>query len=108
MKNSKQRFLSLILSIIMLLSNISPAFADDNSNKDLDDKVSSNIGANLVDQLSNPDRNGDGKTQKVNQSGKLRVVVELKKEPIASIADSMGKPLQSLAQNKLIHMSKEL
>ncbi|WP_297280948.1 S8 family serine peptidase [uncultured Anaerococcus sp.] len=101
MRNSKHRFLSLLLSIIMLLSNISPAFADNNFNKALDDKVSSNIGANFIDQLSNTDKNGNSKSQELNKSGKLRVVIELKKDPIARIADSMEKTVAELSSNQI-------
>ena len=101
MKNSKQRVLSFLLSIIMLLSNISPAFAAN------ENEIVSKLGisqeelASLNEQLANYSPNKDQKAQQNTQTGKLRVVVELKKEPIANIAESMGKTVRDLSASEI-------
>ena len=107
MKSSKQRVLSLLLSIILLLSNISPAFA-------ASDEFLSKTGltqeelASIENKLANYKADGESSTNEQSQSGKLRVVVELKKDPIVLIAESMGKTVKDFSQSEISTYEKRI
>lgn len=100
MKNSKHRVLSFLLSILLLLSNISPAFA---ANDEILSKtgLTQNELTSLEEELKSFSTNQNNKSQPKNLNGKLRVVVELKKDPIANIADSMGKTVKELSASEI-------
>ena len=108
MRNSKQRALSFLLSIVMLLSGIMPAFADDFSNEPSKNVLSSRELSSLERELSNFDVNDSKASSLSTNSGKLRVVVELNKDPIASIARSNGKTVKDFTNSQINAYEKRI
>lgn len=108
MKNHKQRALSLLLSMVMILSNIMPAFAAHSSNELSNNDLSSKEVTSLESALKNYSNNNDGTSKEHSPNGKLRVVIELNKEPIANMANAMGKTVKELSTSQINTYEKRI
>lgn len=112
MEKFKSKVLSIVLALILVLSNIAPAYANSQdknlSNKPVNIENLIKENPDLKNGLRDINKNLSEFYEKVGKDSKVRVAVELNDKPILDSALSSGRSVRDLSSREIKTMSDRL